>query len=282
MTMPNFFIVGAPKAGTDLLFYQLDQHPQIYMSPLKEPNFFSAEVRSDNFHPSLQPYIENSADTMREYLESKPLPKRFGGMVTSHSDYEKLFAQVRSQRAIGEGSVCYLWSSTAAATIANAVSNAKIIMVLMDPAERAFHQYLKSLADGNVSHSFSCHLDLAFEDKTYAPLQIRLLNPFLSFGEYSMQVQRYLKHFAREQLFVSVYEDVQKDYPSWWRRVLDFLEVDSDFVPNGVDVPSTPHFTNRPVPNMLPQERARLVKFYRDDILQLQDLIRLDLRHWLV
>ena len=40
MTMPNFFIVGAQKAGTTSLYHYLDQHPQIYMSPRKEPHFF--------------------------------------------------------------------------------------------------------------------------------------------------------------------------------------------------------------------------------------------------
>src|ERR687897_821943 len=40
MTMPNFFIVGAQKAGTTSLYYYLKQHPQVYMSPRKEPHFF--------------------------------------------------------------------------------------------------------------------------------------------------------------------------------------------------------------------------------------------------
>ena len=47
--LPNFFIVGAPKAGSTSLYYYLDQHPQIYMSPIKEPCFFAPEIKPGNF-----------------------------------------------------------------------------------------------------------------------------------------------------------------------------------------------------------------------------------------
>src|SRR6266849_8358426 len=69
MTLPNFFIVGAPKAGTDELYYDLAQHPEIYMSPLKEPCYFSSEIRIQNFEPALRSKMEQAvADTAR-YLE---------------------------------------------------------------------------------------------------------------------------------------------------------------------------------------------------------------------
>jgi hypothetical protein len=52
MTMPNFLIIGAMKSGTTALYYYLEQHPEIYMSPVKEPNFFSSQEQ------------ENAADTV--------------------------------------------------------------------------------------------------------------------------------------------------------------------------------------------------------------------------
>ncbi len=39
--LPNFFLVGAPKCGTTSLFHYLGQHPEIYISPTKEPNYFA-------------------------------------------------------------------------------------------------------------------------------------------------------------------------------------------------------------------------------------------------
>ncbi len=47
--LPNFFLAGAPKAGTTALYQYLGQHPNIYMSPVKEPNFFAKEIRLENF-----------------------------------------------------------------------------------------------------------------------------------------------------------------------------------------------------------------------------------------
>src|SRR5580704_13514020 len=112
MTLPNFFIAGAPKAGTDLLYYQLDQHPQIYMSPLKEPNYFAEEVRLHNFHPSLRALAEPGMASLRKYLDAEVLHKKFGGIITELSDYKRLFAEAHSEVAIGEGSFIYRGNNT--------------------------------------------------------------------------------------------------------------------------------------------------------------------------
>jgi hypothetical protein len=52
MRKPNFFIAGAPRSGTTALFYFLKQHPEIYMSGLKEPYYFCSDFHeeSDHFH----------------------------------------------------------------------------------------------------------------------------------------------------------------------------------------------------------------------------------------
>src|ERR1700676_1834785 len=130
MTLPNFFIVGAPKAGTDELYYDLDQHPEIYMSPLKEPCYFSSEIRLHNFQPSLRPQMELAAASTRQYLDEGAQRKRFGGIVSDPNDYQLLFSEARAQKAIGEASVCYLWSRTAPAAIASAIPHARIIIIL--------------------------------------------------------------------------------------------------------------------------------------------------------
>ena len=49
MTMPNFLIIGAAKSGTTALYHYLNQHPQIYMSPVKEPRFFALEGERPDF-----------------------------------------------------------------------------------------------------------------------------------------------------------------------------------------------------------------------------------------
>ena len=80
MTMPNFLIIGAMKSGTTALYYYLEQHPEIYMSPVKEPNFFSSQEQ------------ENAADT-----------------VTHIGTYQHLFRGASGEKAIGEASHSYLY-----------------------------------------------------------------------------------------------------------------------------------------------------------------------------
>ena len=311
---PDFFIAGAPKAGTDPLYYELDQHPRIYMSPLKEPCYFSAEIRVENFEPGLRERMKNEADSVREFIHGPMTEKRFGGIVSEWNDYLRLFAQVKDEKAVGEGSVCYLWSQTAAAAIASRLPHARIIIVLMDPAERAFAQYLKSVSDGTVAHSFSQHLDACFR-RTDEYLGV--LHPFLEFGMYAQQVRRYTEVFPADQLHISLFEETQRNQPQWFSGILEFLGVDPAFVPEegrGHYHPNVPKFVRvsqtlqarglwkalgQCVPKVLqpavkrllyrstesiamqPEDRARLVEHYRADIEELQRMLRKDLAHWL-
>jgi Sulfotransferase family len=66
--LPNFFIVGAPKTGTTSLYLYLDQHPEIYMAAIKEPNYFAAEIREENCEPSLRIEIARDNRGLREFL----------------------------------------------------------------------------------------------------------------------------------------------------------------------------------------------------------------------
>jgi len=305
--LPNFFIVGAPKAGTDELYYDLDQHPEIYMSPLKEPNYFAEDIRSQYMHPSLRQWAAEDEASLRRYLDEGASRKRFGGIVTELSDYQRLFSRVKGEKAVGDGSVIYLWSKTAAPRIASAVPQARIIIVLMDPAERAFHQYLKSISDGTVRHSFRKHLNAAMQ--TQGP-ELSVYHPFLALGNYFVQVGRYKSCFPADQLHITLYEDLQANRGAWFAGVLSFLDVDSSFIPQPVEVPSKPHVPRfrgtkglkkiakamlpprfrtsvkhlayrSVLPQLKDEDRAVLVDYYRDDILRLQDLIGRDLSAWL-
>ena len=119
MKLPNFFIVGAPKTATTFLYACLDQHPQVYMSPLKEPNYFASELRPENFSEEDRPRVVRQMRELDAYLRGDIREKRFGGFVTTWEDYLKLFANVSDQIAIGEASPSYLWSQTAARNIAS-------------------------------------------------------------------------------------------------------------------------------------------------------------------
>src|SRR5215471_4759326 len=224
--LPNFFVVGAPKAGTTSLYYYLDQHPQIYMSPIKEPNFFASEIRPENVADELK--AENGRDQAElcEYLHGPMTEKRFGGMVTEGEDYLRLFQGVREEKAIGEASVCYLWSKTAAENILRAVGEARILMILRDPAERAFSQYLDCLARGRLRQSFAKHIEQSRQDTGG---KFTVAYPLLELGLYYEQVKRFLKRFGEKSVLILLHEDYSGDLKLSLQRIYRFLDVDPHF-----------------------------------------------------
>lgn len=119
MTLPNFLIIGAAKAGTTSLYHYLRQHPDVFMSPIKETNWFEYEGQKD---------------------------ERF--VIRTREAYERLFDGVTSQRAIGEASPQYLNSSTAPARIDADLPGVRLIAALRNPADRAYSSYLNSLRAG--------------------------------------------------------------------------------------------------------------------------------------
>ncbi|HKD05698.1 MAG TPA: sulfotransferase [Bryobacteraceae bacterium] len=310
--LPNFFIVGAPKAGTTSLYHYLDQHPQIYMSPIKEPNFFSTEVRAENFEASQRPALERDARAVRRFLDGPMNEKRFGGIVTELADYERLFTNAGNATAVGEASVCYLWSSTAPGKIASMAPDARIVIILRDPAARSFSQYAHGLSVGAIKDSFREHIrkSLILEPKQFCSVY-----PFLEFGLYAEQVRRYRDLFG-PNVWIGFHEDFRANPLKEYRRLLRFLEVDDAFIPDltqqylegltprvrlvgalrrkgiwGAVARLTPvgwrpylrrAFTRAPgAVQMSAADRQYLIDFFRADIHKLETLLSIDLSHWL-
>jgi hypothetical protein len=312
--LPNFFLVGAPKAGTTSLYHYLDQHPQIYMSPVKEPHYFAEEIRFANFTEEFQRKAAPQLKAFREYLQG-PMSTRFSaGPVEDWADYVKLFQRVDGQTAIGEASVCYLWSKTAAHNIARHCPEARIVMVLRDPVARAYSGHLHTLTVADSRMSFRAQVDAALSSPH---MRIGELYPFLEFGLYYEQVRRYLDLFPRERVGIFFYDDYVRDGTGFLQGIFRFLQVDPDFAPDvsaKYTQPRVPRsyfarrllrrlgawqlaralappairpllnqaiFQPREVLRIDPADRARLVAFYREDIENLAELLGRDLSAWL-
>ena len=112
---PNFFIVGAARAGTTSLYEYLRRIEQVYLSPVKEPRYFCAATEPPGYAPA---------------------------PIRSEAEYLKLFSAVRDQSAVGEASPQYLCDPAAPESIHAAVPAARIVMILRDPVERAFSHFL--------------------------------------------------------------------------------------------------------------------------------------------
>ncbi|HEY2383248.1 MAG TPA: sulfotransferase domain-containing protein [Terriglobia bacterium] len=303
---PNFFIAGTGKAGTTSLYHYLRQHPQIYMSPVKEPCYFASEVRLDNLSETHRRYIGLRS---REQADRPP-----GWLFSTWQEYLELFRGVRDEIALGEASVIYLWSETAPANIAARIPDAKIIIMLRDPAERAFSQYLHQAAVGLIHCSFREHIEACLRNRDRT---ISAHYPLLEIGLYEEQVKRYLERFPRENIRIYWYEEHWKQPQRLLADIFQFLGVDPEFRPDTSrkklerQAPRFPfayhlamrldmtHQIGRAIPENLQlalrrllfrrgaslkmeaADRGLLVEYYRNDIQRLGSLLQRDLTAWL-
>ncbi len=282
--LPNFLIIGAPRSGTTHLYKGLRQHPEIFMSDYKEPQFFA--------------------------FEGHPRP----GALTDRRAYEALFDAASTYPAVGEASTLYLWSQQAPQGIQGSIPDAKLIAILRHPAERAFSQYtFQRFLKTEPLETFEAAL--AAEDAR----RRENATPFMLYREvglYGQQIPRYQDLFSREQLLILLQDDLESNPDAVFRQIFGFLGVNPEFAPdlrhktNASGVPQnqtmfeavkkagravkrflpetlatrlsgTAHETLLQRPAMNDATRAGLIAYFRDDILKTQHLIGRDLSHWL-
>ena len=183
-------------------------------------------------------------------------------------------------------------------------------MILRDPGERAFSQYLHAVTLGAIHKSFRQQIraSLGARDKTFGKLY-----PFLEFGLYYEQVKRYLDLFPAENIRIYVYEDYRDKPLEMLADLFRFLEVDAGFTadtsqrrlePRIPRFPRMAHFFNRFGPGrrikefspnlipflrplvfrsrkslaMDPEDRTYLRGYYEEDVQKLSGLLNRDLR----
>lgn len=145
--VPNFFIVGAAKSGTTSLYHYLKQHPEIYMSPVKEPKYFLASINK---------FPHNGPGDIE--VDKK--------IIRTWDEYLKLFSNASVEKCIGEASCGYLYYCELVAPSIKRISpEAKIIIVLRNPVERAFSAYCYLFREGRETLSFEEALKIEEERK---------------------------------------------------------------------------------------------------------------------
>jgi hypothetical protein len=184
--LPDFLIIGAAKAGTTALWHALSRHPQIFMSPVKEPWFFA--------YPNERPHFPSPGGDAHVRK-----------LVTVERDYRQLFAKSPEGSVAGEASQAYLSSRSAPDTAASYVPEARIIAILRDPVERAFSQYLHLRNNGLEPLA-----DFRSAFEAHSERKAAGWNPTFLYrdrGHYGEQIDRWLGRFAREKVLVLLYED---------------------------------------------------------------------------
>jgi len=244
------------------------------MSRIKEPNYFASEIRLENFSEWLRPRAEKDGPTLRAYLNGPMREKRFGGMVTEWSDYLRLFRKAEDQKAIGEASVCYLWSESAAANIRRDLPKARIILILRNPVDMVFSMYLHNRRSEGSSLSFGEAIQKGLEQRGGG---FDIFHPFLDLGLYHDQVKRVLDVFPKEQVRIYWYEEYKSKPLRMLADIFRFLEVDTRFRP---DMSRRYLEAGAPAVAMESADRAFLSNFYRADVEKLGALLKRDLSSW--
>jgi hypothetical protein len=198
--LPNFFVVGAARSGTTSLYRYLSQHPEVYMSPNKEPHWFS---------------------------RVQPAPGQDSRPVTSEEEYLELFKAWNGEPAVGEASPSYLWDEKAPYRIKEAVPDAKIIAILRDPVERAYSHYLMRVREGKEDLPFMTALEQDYYQRDKAWSVSRL---YVDLGFYTDQVQRFLEVFGEGQVKICLYaKDLIEKPRALLESVMEFIEVDPQY-----------------------------------------------------
>lgn len=209
---PSLLVIGATKAGTTALDEYLRQHPGLFFSPVREPNYFA--------FPN-QPVPYRGHDGRRA-----PMART---SVTDTDDYLDLFRDAPRGALLAETSPAYLYVHGTAGRIADRVERPRVVAILRDPADRAFSAYQHLLREGREPLSFEDGLD-AEEERRAAGWGI--LWRYVDAGRYASQLERYLAVFARDRLLVLWHDDFAQDPVATCQRVFAFAGVDPTFVPD--------------------------------------------------
>ena len=276
----NTFIVGAPKAGTTSLHHYLNQHTDVSMSSVKEPNFFSSKEVESLFYNSK--------------------------CIDDSNDYHKLFS-IEKRQVRGEASVSYLYYEHVPKRIYDYNSEAKIIIMLREPIERAFSHYLMDCRLGFCSEKLE---DIIDNPQSYP----QYFQQYLELGNYYSQIKRYQDIFGKEQLLVIFYDDFKDNTEKVMNCVFSFLEIEKQDIDFSIKNPflstsntlisklykfkiirkavkaimperlllliRSKYFSAKSKPMLSKATEQQLKVFYKSDVFQLEKLLNTDLARW--
>ncbi|MGB1206899.1 MAG: sulfotransferase family protein [Chitinophagales bacterium] len=212
--MPDFLVVGAAKSGTSSLHYYLQAHPQIFMpKSVKETLFFFLVNRPNHIDRQQHPH---AVDNLKDYIA--------------------LFEEATDEQVLGEATPHYLgYADECISNIKAQYPNyerVKIIIVLRNPVEKVISQY-KMLRDRLGVEPLSLSDALAAEEERRKnPKYVSSFN-YVESSRYAHQVKAYLDNFPNTKIFF--YDDLKAKPRQFLTNILDFLEVDSGFVPQNLE-----------------------------------------------
>jgi hypothetical protein len=200
---PDLFLVGAPKGGTTSMHYYLKEHPEIFMSEVKEPHFFGTDLVSPRF-------------------------------IRDKEKYLALFSSAQDEKRVGESSIYYLYSKIAVVELHEFSPNAKIIIMLRNPVEMIYSLHSEHLFCGDEKITNFEKALIAEESRrhglrTPAHCKVKFALLYREIAKYDQQVERYFNVFGRNNVKVIIFDDFKKDTARAYKETCEFLGVKSDF-----------------------------------------------------
>lgn len=296
MQKPNFLIVGVARCGTTSLFHYLEQHPEIGMSKIKEPKYFSSL-------DLILPQKGVGDDTV------------FSKVITNGIEYNKLFNGLEKYKMIGEGSSDYFYyHKTVIPRIKENLGDVKIIICLRNPVERAFSAYSNLVRDSREKLSFSEGLKL---EKERIDNNWDWMWHYKKSGLYAEALKHYKKEFTNVK--VVFFSDLESKSQVVLREIFEFLGVNKDVL---IDFSTRYSHSGKPrskIVSLLTSRKNPLIfrareialkfiprrylekiasklfkkdtidskvhqelkSFFKEDILKLETLVNRDLKNWL-
>jgi hypothetical protein len=245
VTLPNFIIIGAYKSGTTSLYHYLRQHPEIFMSRIKEPNFFAHEKITELMRQAER--VPNAIDNMDTYLE--------------------LFSKVSNEKAIGEASPLYLGSTIAAQRIKEAIPDVKLIAILRHPVEAFYSDHHMRIRDGRkVEGDFQ---------KRFKEVENRIRSGEISGLMYYAQLKVYYDLFDSLKIRIYLFEDLINNSKALMQDIFRFLGVDDTFFPDTSEMHNVGgipkiHKLNELLKRILKRRKIQKTPFLRNVLLTLQ------------
>jgi Sulfotransferase family len=204
LRIPDFIIAGAMKCGTTSMHHILNSHPHIFI-PQREIHFFDVDDLIQ--HPDF--FFFNGQRWHYPSFRKKNLEY--------WQWYSAFFASANGEQLLGEDSTCYLASEVAPERISKVDKEIKIIIMLRDPADRAYSHYWHLVRTGRATLSFEETIQIA-----PASVLIRSL--------YEKQVRNYLRFIPRERIYFVIFEEFIRNIDATIRKVCDFIGVDRSLI----------------------------------------------------
>ena len=194
--LPDFLIVGAQKCGTTALCANLDKHPEIFLAKRAGP--------------------ENAAYEFRFFVNNAVWQK-------GETWYRSLFPY--TDLVQGEKTPEYLDHFVAHERMHKIVPNAKLIVLVRNPVDRAYSAWNHFMQSGKYrrqgwkKESFEAALAESFRGENDS------FRAIVEKGVYIKQIRNLLRYYDRSQLFIGIAEKFKREPVAETRKVFEFLGV---------------------------------------------------------